>query len=213
MTGTMKSMLVAAAATVAFAGTAQAQVCAGFPTMAGQFSVDAFANFPDGVNQFGANGSYNLSNPLAVSATVMNSSPDYDGADSYTTFGAGVALKAIQPAAGMTGLSLCPQVGAYFTKIGDLNFTEIPIGVGIGTSVALGQGNTAIQPYLIPSLVMSRFSMDGESMSETDFGIRGGANVSLDRFFVGATVSHMFVDTVEGESNKPTFGIRVGFRM
>jgi hypothetical protein len=204
---------MAVAATVAFAGAAQAQVCVGFPTLAGQFSLDAFAGFPEDADVFGVNGSYNLAGPVAVNGTVQVWSPDGDG-DNEVAFGAGLAFKLMQPMPGMTGISVCPAVNLLFMSLGEfegesVDYLEIPIGVGIGTSFAMGDGNMALQPFVVPAIYLQRFSFAGESETETDFGFRGGANLSLDRFFVGATIEHIFIS----DGPNPTFGVRVGFRM
>jgi hypothetical protein len=90
----IRSAMLAAGTMFVFASVAQAQVCAGFPTHAGQGSVGALANFPEGLNQYGAQLSYNLPAPVSVNASFVRTTADVDDAEGVNTFGAGVAYKA-----------------------------------------------------------------------------------------------------------------------
>src|SRR5687767_3517187 len=67
-----KTMCGLAAVAVLVAGSASAQVCSSFPAMDGQGTVSAFANFPDGIDQYGVEASYNVTGPLTVAAGFIH---------------------------------------------------------------------------------------------------------------------------------------------
>lgn len=212
--------LLAAAAALTIAGSASAQICAGFPTMDGQFSLAGVANFPDNIDEFGVEGSYNLAGPLALNAGYLNSSGS-DEADegSANTFIGGVSFD-ITSLIGTTpaAISLCPTAQFQYTTFSgdsgddDVSFQAIPVGLGFGTSLPLGVASS-LQPYIIPQVVFGRFSGGGASTDwENEFGLRGGVNVTFGQFFVGADVNKLFIDEDEGGSDA-VFGVKAGIRL
>ncbi|HET7228619.1 MAG TPA: hypothetical protein VFJ16_01320 [Longimicrobium sp.] len=196
---------LAALAAVAFSGTASAQVCAGFPTRDGQGSLHALANFPSGFDQYGGEVSYNLAGPLAVNGGFIYSTAD---GEHLNTFRAGAALDISSYTGGMLpGISICPNVRADFSSQDDVDLVQVPIGLGLGATLPLGDRELTLTPYAIPALYWTRISGGGDSVSETDFGIRGGADVNFDRFFLGG-----MVEWVNVEGQDAVFGVRAGIK-
>src|SRR6476660_9104515 len=105
-----KTMCGLAAVAALVAASANAQVCSTFPAVDGQGTVSAFANFPEGIDQYGAEASYNTTGPLTVAAGFIHSSAQ--GVDvSLNTFRGALAFD-VTPMLGRTlpGLSVCPLV-------------------------------------------------------------------------------------------------------
>lgn len=196
----------AALAALAFSGTAAAQVCAGFPIRDGQGSLSALANFPSGFDQYGVEGAYNFTGPLAVNGGFIYSTAN---GEHLNTFRAGAALDISNMMATMLpGLSICPNVRADFTSQDGTDVVEVPIGLGLGATLPLGDQSMTLTPYVIPALVWSHFNDDVlGSDSETNFGIRGGADLNFDRFFLGGTV-----EWVNVEGSDAVFGVRAGIK-
>ncbi len=197
---------LAALAAVAFAGTARAQVCAGFPIRDGQGSLSALANFPSGFDQYGVEGAYNFTGPLAVNGGFIYSSAN---GDHLNTFRAGAALDISSSTGGMLpGISVCPNVRADFTSENGTDVVEVPIGLGLGASLPVSGPDMTLTPYVIPALVWSHFNDDVlGSGSDTNFGIRGGADLNFDRFFLGGTV-----EWINHEGSDAVFGVRGGIK-
>lgn len=198
---------LAATAALTFAGTASAQICAGFPTMDGQASLAAVVNFPEDLDEFGVEGSYNLAGPLALNAGYLRTDAGDATANSFTG-GASFDITSMvgpQPAS----ISLCPVASFTYTNFGDdLSAYTVPVGLGFGTSLPIG-ATSQLQPYVIPQLVLGRLNLGGESSDwENDFGLRGGANVTFGQFFVGAEVNTLFVD-----GSDAVFGVKGGIRL
>lgn len=206
---------LAAAAALTIAGTASAQVCAGFPTLDGQFSLAGVANFPDEVDEFGVEGSYNLAGPLALNAGYLRASVDEASANTFRV-GAAFDITSMvgpQPAA----ISLCPVASFdYITYSdefdavfgGETTGQAIPVGLGFGTALPVG-ATSSLQPYIIPQVVFGRLKVGDESSDwENEFGLRGGANVTFGQFFVGAEVNKLFED-----GSDAVFGIKGGIRL
>jgi hypothetical protein len=197
---------LAALAAVAFAGAAQAQVCAGFPIRDGQGSLSALANFPSGFDQYGAEGAYNFTGPLAVNGGFIYSTAN---GEHLNTFRAGAALDISSAASAMLpGLSVCPNVRADFTSQSGTDLVEVPIGLGLGASLPVSGPDMTLSPYVIPALVWSHVSDNVlGSGSDTRFGIRGGADLNFDRFFLGGTV-----EWVNRAGSNAVFGVRGGIK-
>jgi hypothetical protein len=199
------SGLAAAAAALLLAGSAGAQICAGFPTADGQGSLSALANFPSGFDQYGVEGSYNPQGPLAVNAGFIYSTDDEDDLNTLRIGGA-LDLQSLL-GAGLPGLSICPNVRADRTSDAGITLWQVPIGLGFGASVPVGSPDMTLTPYVIPALVWQRFSAGGLDESETEFGVRGGADLSFDRFFLGG-----MVEWVNNSAQDAVFGVRAGIK-
>lgn len=197
-----KAFLLAAAATVALAGTAQAQICAGFPSSERGFYFGGRADFPEAANSFGVEANYNFSGPLGVYGGMdVRSLEDVDDSDFNVYFvGAAFEVASLGAIIGPE-VSVCPNVEVQFTDDGDDGQT-IPIGLGIGGS--LGTPGVAIHPYVNPQLVI----LNGNDDTETEFGARAGVMLGIGMFSVGGEVRHYFIDEYD-----PVFGIRVGIRL
>jgi hypothetical protein len=194
-----KALLFAAVATVTLAGSAQAQICAGFPSSERGFYFGGRADFPDGLDSFGAEANYNASGPLGVYGGINVISVDGSENSDVNQFFVGAAFD-VAALGAMIGpqVSVCPNVEVQFSDEDDSG-QIIPIGLGFGGS--LGVPGLSVQPYVNPQLVI--FNFDGDT--ETEFGARAGVMVGVGLFSVGGEVRHYFVDGAD-----PTFGIRVG---
>lgn len=196
-------------AVAAYAPIAAAQVCVGFPTMDRQFSFGGALGFPDGGKEYGVEVSYNLPGPASVFGGMDIYSPDGDG-DSQDVFFAGAAFDLLNVPLGTGGnaLQVCPTAQVGYSSFDDFSLLSVPIGVGVGTTVAITP-TAQLMPYVVPQLVMSRFSGDDfDSQTEWDFGARAGAVVGFGMFFVGGELERIFVDGAD-----TSFGIRAGIRL
>lgn len=197
-----KTFLLAAAATVALAGSAQAQICAGFPTSDRGFYFGGRADFPDGGDSFGVEANYKSSGPLGVYGGMnVLSIEDVDDSD-FNVYHVGAAFE-IASLGAMIGpqISVCPNVEVQFTDEDDAG-QVIPIGIGFGAS--LGTPGVAIHPYVNPQFVI----FNGNDDTETEFGARAGVMLGIGMFSVGGEVRHYFIDEAD-----PVFGIRFGVRI
>lgn len=204
---------IAAAAALMVAGSASAQVCAGFPLAENQGSIGGLASFPSGVTNFGVEGAFNFSGPFSANAGYIHSEETEGGDGSLDTFRVGAALDISSATAGiLPGVSVCPSVRADFASQDDVNSYLIPIGVGLGVNVPMGSPGMTLTPYAIPAAYIFHVSGDvgGIEASDTDtkFGIRGGADLNVDRFYFGGTV-----EWVNLPGQDAVFGVRAGIRL
>lgn len=207
-----RAALFAVLATAAFAGTAQAQVCAGFPSSDRGFYFGGRADFPKDLDSFGVEANYNAAGPIGVYGGLNVITID-DVEDSDTNeFFAGVAFET--PSLGaMIGprVSACPVIEGRVQSYEDLgDFVQVPIGLGLGADLGIPVG-PSVSGYVQPQVVFSRFNPeddDIDSETETDFGIKAGANVGFSLLTVGGEVRHVFQDGAD-----PVFAIRVGIRL
>lgn len=212
----MKKTLLPLAALVAFASApAGAQVCLGFGNAPGQLAVAGTAHFPEALNAFGAEASYNFANPLAVNAGYRATTAR--GGESFgtmNTVSAGAAAELVARGVGTSpSFSVCPTVQGAYSSIEGFKGYEVPVGVGLGATVPLGTSGVQLHPYLVPQVVFGRFEIDVDGTKvksdwESAAMARGGALLSFDRFYVGGELSKVFED-----DEKVAFGVRVGFRM
>jgi hypothetical protein len=207
-----KAAFLAAVATVALAGSAQAQVCAGFPSSERGFYFGGRADFPDGGDSYGVEAAYNASGPLSIFGGLNVVSPEESDED-VNVFRAGAAFE-IASLGMMIGprVSVCPTAEVNWFSESDVTFMQIPIGVGIGADLGVPVG-PSVSGYVVPALVVSRLDADDddpifEDATETDFGVRAGVNVGFGLITVGGELQHVFVDEAD-----PVFGIRVGVRL
>jgi hypothetical protein len=210
MKKTTLAIAVLAAATLA--GSAQAQVCASDPTVDGGFSLGGRIDFPENLDSFGVEGSYNARGPLSVFGgldVVTRDGVDDGGQD---VFFAGLALET--PRIGsLLGprVSACPQVRFAYADTDAGSAFSIPVGLGFGATLTTSPAGPTVSPYVIPQLVYSRLERDdtlgGGSESETNFGLRGGALLTFGMFFVGGELNFLAAD-----ESDTTFGIRAGVR-
>jgi hypothetical protein len=202
--------LFAAVATLAFAGTAQAQICAGYPSSDRGFYFGARADFPEEADSYGVEANYNFSGPLGVYAglNVLSAEDEEAGDESLDELYAGVAFEAAS-----LGLMIGPRVSAC--AVGEVRnisedgfgLTQIPLGVGVGAS--LGIPGIRAAGYVQPQIVFSRVEFGGETSDfENDFAVKAGIMGGVGLITVGGELRHYFVDDAE-----TTFGIRVGIAL
>jgi hypothetical protein len=200
----------AAVAALVVAGSANAQACAGFPTQDGEGSIGALANFPSGFDQYGAEGSFNLYGPLAANAGYVYSK---DGDDHLSTIRGGLALDVNALVGGTSSVSICPNVRADYSFQDGTTLWEVPIGVGFGATLPVGGPDMTLTPYVIPALVWMRSSAGANtSESNTELGVRGGATLNFDRFYLGGTVEWVNGPTLLSPDKKAIFGVRAGIK-
>ncbi|HLM68886.1 MAG TPA: hypothetical protein VK358_15210, partial [Longimicrobium sp.] len=132
-----KAILLAAAATVALAGTAQAQACAGFPSSDRGFYFGGRADFPEGGDSYGVEAAYNAAGPLSVFGGLNVVSADGSDED-VNVYRAGAAFE-IASLGLMIGprVSVCPVAEVSWFSENDVTALQIPIGVGIGAELGL----------------------------------------------------------------------------
>jgi hypothetical protein len=206
---------------------ADAQVCAGFPTLQREASVALSTNFPQGADQFGAEASANLDGPLAVFGGYQRTTSSAVEGQHSNTFTAGAALEVSDRFRGpfTLGLSACPVVSGSFTKMEGADVWRVPVGVGFGSRIELDpNGRLELMPYAVPQLVWTRVDFNGQPVDglfgpifgrqeaavgqeNVDLGIRTGVLVGAGRFFVGGEFNNVFDDGVGG-----TFGLKAGLK-
>ena len=199
--------LLAVVISVALPAALPAQICAGFPTSDRGLSFGARADFPEGLDSWGVDASYNASGPLSVFGGMnVVSVEDLDDSD-FNIFNVGVAFET--PAIGlMIGprVSACPQVEFVFSDE-DGSGWAVPIGLGVGGTT--GTPGVQIMPYVVPQLVIvNQENLLDEDETSVDFGFKGGAMLGMGTFFIGGEVRHTFEDGAD-----PVFGIRAGIRL
>jgi hypothetical protein len=189
------SLSVAVLAALAFATPtqSQAQVCVGYPTSPGQFALAVNANFPTGGNQFGVNGNYNMAGPASFYAGIMHD--DREVGPSVTSIGGGVALQVPALTEALpAGVSACPTAAINVATAEGLdNIISIPVGIGFGTTVGIGETLT-LSPWVIPQF---RFTLATDDIdASTDWLLSGGVLLGgfLGPLYAGATVNHIFVE-------------------
>ena len=208
----MKKTTLAAAllAAATLAGSAQAQVCASYPTVDRGFSLGGRIDFPDGFDQFGVEASYNAAGPLSVFGGLNVLSGQGANDDSFDQFYAGIALET--PSLGaMLGprASVCPQARFEYIDTDGGSITGIPVGLGLGATFATSPAGPTVSPYVIPQVVFLRFGSDSGNgeLSRTEFGLRGGALLTFGMFFLGGEANYL-----GGNNSDTTLGVRAGVR-
>jgi hypothetical protein len=213
MKGMKKTTLaIAVLAAATLAGSAQAQVCASYPTVDGGFSLGGRIDFPDDLDSFGVEGSYNPRGPLSVFGGLNVLSGEGDDEESEDLFFAGLAFETPR-IAGMMGprASACPQVRVEYGDFDGLSYLRVPVGLGLGGTFATSPSGPTISPYVIPQIVYTRASLDDVDESETEFGVRGGALLTFGMFYVGGELNFLGGDlNITGSDT--AFGIRAGVR-
>lgn len=200
-----KAMFFAAAATFALAGSAQAQICAGFPSSDRGFYFGGRADFPEALDSYGVEANYNASGPLGVYGGLdVVSVEDLDDSD-VNIFHVGAAFEVASLGAMISpAVSVCPNVEVQFSDEDDSG-QVIPIGIGFGGN--FGTPSMSVHPYVNPQLVIFNSGGD-DSETETEFGARAGIMLGVGMFSVGGEVRHYFIDEAD-----PVFGIRFGVRI
>jgi hypothetical protein len=166
------------------AGTASAQV-AGIPVYynpGGGTGISAAANFGRPNADGGKGTAWALtggfgSGPISVTATYGHRNEGDVGTATgpdYPTYGGTVSFRLL--GGGLLPLSVAPQIGVGYAKVGGFTDVEIPIGVGVAVSIPL----FPIKPWIAPRVQLSRFSGGGlPSANATSYGVTVGANFNL----------------------------------
>ena len=181
-----------------------AQACIGLP----QGSRGGFAfgmSFPEGAKSYGISGvgSTDEGN-VFFSGDFGITSYDVEDLENEKHVGGGLVYE-IRPLA--PDVSLCPLVSADYSWIEDLNTWSIPFGVGLGKTLIIEGGGSAITSYVVPQFLFVEMSVDDLDIKENDwyFGMTAGATFSFTNFFIGGFVSKIFEEDVDA-----VFGAQVG---
>jgi hypothetical protein len=158
-----------------------------------------------GGHAFGATAALGLG-PLGVTARVSRYSPDVTdplwsaGATlNYKVFGGPLVPIAATLQAGAGYAS--PDVACVPPGACEVNEWRFPVGLGIALTIP--NPALAIKPWIAPRVDIVRTSLDGESSTETDFGISGGVQLNLlTGLGLHATYDLMMVDP----ENRGIFG-------
>jgi hypothetical protein len=207
MNKTMKFAMVGAVAgafSLFSASESEAQICVGFPTTGGQMAAALSANFPTGGNMVGGEFNYNFAAPLGAFVGVTYNNPD--AGDATTSLGGGVAFDfPVLTQALPAGIVACPTAAVIVANVEDTGLLSIPLGVGFGTTLALGEGGLSLSPYVVPQL---RIRTGGEGVeTTTGFLLSGGALINITpSIYAGATVNRVFVEA----GDDSLFGLNIG---
>ena len=180
----------------------QAQACQGLP----QGSRGGFAfglAVPEDAKSYGISGIGSSEDAdLFFGASFSLTSYDHQDLENEKTAGGVVAyeISSLAP-----GVSLCPTVGAVYSWIEDVSAWSIPFGVGLGKTMRLEGGGSALTPYVIPQFLHVKVSVDDFSESDWFFGLSAGATFSFTNFFVGGFMSKIFEEGVDA-----IFGAQIG---
>jgi hypothetical protein len=211
--------LTCAAVLVAVPAQADAQACLGNPARPAQVAVVGGADFPDEAKTYGVTATYLAQGGLALYGRYSLTEFDVSGVNSANSVGGGLAFDlAPRFFPTLAGASICGVAGLDY-GFWDQTFAgikaevaglSVPLGLGFGTVLPLGDGMATVTPYVVPQWVFSRTTLKvaGSSESETDdyFGLMGGATLGFGKLLVGGSVSRVFETDA-----KTVFGVRAGF--
>jgi hypothetical protein len=152
-------------------------------------------------------GMASATNADALYLTARGGVTSYDasGRENQKSVGVGLAteLATLQETA-----SVCPQISLGYSFVEDFSTLTLPVGIGIGTTMPLGQGGNTLTPHVTPQFIWAstRFEELDETESDTYFGFTGGATAGIGQVLVGASVGKVFED-----GSDIVFGISGGF--
>jgi hypothetical protein len=182
--------------------TAAAQACLGAPQGA-RAGAYGNASFPKGAKTFGVSGMTTAGESVYASASYAMTAIDLDGAPKQHTVGSTLAYEV--PSLTQSA-SVCPVVGATYTKWDEYSQIGVPVGVGIGKTLPLGvDGTNTLTPFVTPQFVWVQARYDGATASDTYFGMNAGATFGFNSFIAGASVSKLFEEGADA-----IFGIHLG---
>lgn len=196
------------------AATAGAQVCAGLPTVDGQFSFGGSVHFPRNADQWGVEASYDAEGPYSVFGGVtVVSGEDGGGSDDAVGLGGAYVVRSspLGPRA-----QVCPTASVGYNNSPGLGTaTSLALGVGVGSAApATATERASFHPYVLPQVVFSQFQADDDSPLPVEdggdivFAISGGVLVGFGSFWVGPVAAFVLEDGAD-----PTIGIRAGIRL
>ncbi len=208
-----KVMFGLGVAALAVAGGASAQVCTGMPashaTLAGTMS------FPTDAKEYGVTGALSPVPGLFLSAGYERLQPNESGAQGANGFVGGISMNMLPASLGSSiGLSVCPTAEFGYMSAAGVKLYEVPLGVGFGATLSPPASPISIHPYVVPEILLGKVTIDagtaGSISSDwsSDFGMRGGVMIGLQRFYFGPELTKVFVD-----GSDAVFGVRVGVRM
>lgn len=173
---------VALALPVALAAEAATAQVAGIPVYynpGGGTGLSAAANFGKPNKNDGSGTAWALTGgigngPFSLTATYGRRMPDFTGSTDFNTYGGTVSVRVL--GGGLLPVSVAPQVGVGYSKIGGRSDVEIPIGVGVLLSPPL----FPLKPWVAPRVQLTRMSGGGAaSVNATSIGVSAGVNFNL----------------------------------
>ncbi len=197
-------LALTAVLTIATPALLQGQICAGFPTRSSEMAVAVGVGFPAEATALALEATYNTPLPLSVFAgyahTAWSAAAAGGTATSFGTFGGGAALELSAILAGMPpGLSLCPVLSLTYASHAGASVLSVPLGVGVGATLYLGESRVRLLPYLLPQLVYQSLSFPAPqaggaagSRTETGFGLEAGGLLGYRMLYGGAGVNALF---------------------
>jgi hypothetical protein len=177
---------------------AAAQLCTGVPMNVGQTNASLRAWMPEGSNTFELRGANKLAETVTIGATYSLTTAD--GLDALHSLGVDGALELPLN----LPVGVCAVAGVSTNVNGDGRLIDVPLGVAFGGNLEVGDGLSLV-PFAIPQLMYTRISGGGVSISNSDFGILGGANLIVNNLAFGFQVRRPFVDGA-----KTDFGVLIG---
>lgn len=185
--GAVAVTLLSLVATPAFA-----QLCVGVPLDVGQTSLSLRADMPDGANVISVRAANHFAQPLTLAASYQLMSPEVGDAQHAIGVDAAFELPL-----GASNIGVCAVAGADVTLADDPRSVEVPVGVALGTNIEVGPGLSVV-PFAIPQLFWNRYSYEGvDAVSDSNFGIEGGANLIVNNLAFGAVIKRLFADFAE----------------
>lgn len=208
----VKVMALAAAGVLATAGSASAQAYFGSPIGDAGFAVRAEVGLPDNAKTYDIVLDANLLGP--ISFQLFGGLLDIDDIDDNGgRFGGRIGYELP-----VTGFSVGPFAGveymSFSTGEGEAELStsafQIPIGVGIGTTLPVGP-TADVALYAQPAYyyISSSVEMLGEEFddSASEFGAEAGARLGFGRFLLGGSVEFTTV-----EDSDAVFSLTAGVR-
>ena len=164
---------------------ALAQACFGVPTVKSNTAAYAAIGFPDFATDFHIGGAMKFDGPFAMGGHFTHRSYDL-GLGSMNSLGVtgayNLELDESSP------VSVCPLGNVGFHFADGANSFSFGAGAGISGDVPISDGEYALYPYAVPTIVHAR--RDGSSDTRFNLGI--GANFGFSKYYVGAQFAKAF---------------------
>lgn len=180
-----------------------AQACHGMPS-GSTGSIGVSVGFPDHSKTYSIAGMARLAPNVYGGASYSLTKFDDSFFENISSVGAtiGVEVESLRES-----VSVCPLAGVTLGKWGDISITSIPIGLAVGHTFKFeGGSSAAITPFITPQFRWERASLDNDSLTETFFGVVGGATLSIDQIWIRAGASKLFE-----EGSRTILSIGFGF--
>jgi hypothetical protein len=210
-------VLAVVAGSVAVAGKAAAQTCMAFPVREQQLALAGNLGFLDNnTRSYGGALGYNLPGQATVSGGVSVVKPDGGGDTDGFTVGGNFGYELSSSG----GMSACPIAGFHYRNWAgqgfgdDENSWTIPIGLGLGTSMPLGNGNAnrmILNAFPHFQYISSREGPGDDRETGNEFGLNLNLVLHNAQIFGGAGVGFTTLENVDPAFTL-SFGMLLGSR-